>query len=324
MPVLLFNENSQSVTEQMLAEVSAGRDDLGKQAYRLNNLRPEHTYRLLDLPSGTIIKLASMLGMKDIRDLMERLWRADSEDDLGTLGNGINFLNQRVIMAAYPGGAAPEFMDSLSLSMANFIILWQALYNYLKQGDREVQIEWSETVGLDSLPKGNRIPFLLAYDWLSMLLMLVDSYMDKIKDRKSGTLAEDLPLPVVSIQPEGQSDEEGELLGYAVGIHKPGQADYEIWLRLFFSGEVDFYFVPLWEESVHLQKLVESLADLESESRSTILDIASSWKMLPKTAVNGVDADISSILNAESKGLSPEVLVRYRFGFPAFFGIFNS
>jgi hypothetical protein len=315
MPVLFFNESNLSVTEQMLAEVSAGKDS-DKQAYKLNKLKPEHTYKLLDLPSGTILKLASMLGIKDIRDLMERLWRADSEDDLGTLGNGINFLNQRVIMAAYPGGAAPEFMDSLSLSMSNFIILWQALYNYLKQGDREVQIEWSETVALDSLPRGHRIPFLLAYDWLSMMLMLVDSYMEKIKDRKTDTLAEDLHLPVVSIQPEGESDEEGELLGYAVGIHKPGQTDYEIWLRLFFSGEVDFYFVPLWDESLHLQKIVDNLADLEAESRSTIVDISSSWKLLPEMGGGGAETDISSILNAESKNFTPDVLVRYRFGFP--------
>lgn len=315
MPVLLFDDSNLSVTEQMLAEVTAGKDS-DKQAYTLNKLKPEHTYKLLDLPSGTILKLASMLGVKDIRDLMERLWRADSEDDLGTLGRGINFLNQRVILAAYPGGAAPEFMDSLSLSMTNFIVLWQALYNFLRQGDREVQIEWSETVGLDSLPRGHRIPFLLAYDWLSMLLMLVDSYMGKIKDRKNYMPTEDLPLPVVSIQPEGETDAEGELLGYAVGIHKPGQADYEIWLRLFFSGEVDFYFVPLWEESVHLQKLVENLADLEAESRSTIIDISSSWKMLPKAAGEGAQDDISSILNAESTSMAPEILARYRFGFP--------
>jgi len=315
MPVLFFKESNVPVTEQMLAEVSGGRDASGKQAYTLTNLRPEHTYKLLDLPSGIILKLASMLGVKDIRDLMERLWRADSEDDLSTLGNGINYLNQRFILAAYPGGAAPEFMDSLSLSMSNFIIMWQALYNYLKQGDREVQIEWTETVGLDSLPKGQRIPFLLAYDWLSMLLMLVDSYMDKIKDRKVNTLAEDLPLPVVSIQPEGESDTEGELLGYAVGIHKPDQSDYEIWLRLFFNGNVDFYFVPLWEESQHLQKLVDNLADLEAQSRSTIVDISSSWKLLPDK-VGGGETDISSILNAESKTVASNILVRYRFGFP--------
>lgn len=314
MPVLFFNESNLSVTEQMLAEVSAGREP-DRQAYTLNRLRPEHTYKLLDLPSGIILRLASMLGIKDISDLMDRLWRADSEDDLGTLGKGINFLNQRVILAAYPGGASPEFMDSLSLSMANFIILWQALYNYLKQGDREVQIEWTETVGLDSLPRGHRIPFLLAYDWLAMLLMLVDAYMEKIGDRKNNIPSEDLPLPVVSIQPEGETDEEGELLGYAVGIHKPGQADYEIWLRLFFSGEVDFYFTPLWDESAHLQKLVENLADLEADSRSTMIDISSSWNMLPK-AMEGAQADISSILNAESNSLSPEALVRYRFGFP--------
>lgn len=316
MPILIFNESSLSVTEQMLAEASVGRGDPDQQASALSRLRPEHTYKLLDLPSGIILKLASMLGIKDISDLMERLWRADSEDDLGTLGNGINFLNRRVIMAAYPGGVTPEYMDSLSLSMTNFIILWQALYNYLKQGDREVQIEWTETVGLDSLPRGHRIPFLLAYDWLSMLLMLVDSYMDKIKDRKENALEEDLPLPVVSIQPEGEPDAEGELLGYAVGIHKPGQADYEIWLRLFFSGEVDFYFVPLWDESVHLQKLIENLAGLEADSRSTIGDISSLWKMLPEKADGGSETDISSVLNAESKGLTPEVLVRYRFGFP--------
>lgn len=314
MPVQFLSESNLSVTEQMLAEVSAGKEP-DKQAYALNKLKPEHTYKLLDLPSGTILKLASMLGIKDVSDLMERLWRADSEDDLGTLGNGINFLNQRLILAAYPGGIAPEFLDSLSLSMANFIILWQALYNYLEQGEREVQVEWTETVGINSLPRGHRIPFLLAYDWLSMLLMLVDNYLEKIKDRRADTPVDDLPLPVVSIQPEGESDAEGELLGYAVGIHKPDQDDYEIWLRLFFSGEVDFYFTPLWDESVHLQKLVETLADLEADSRSTILNISSSWKMLPPAA-QAAQADISSILSAGSDNMASDILVRYRFGFP--------
>lgn len=316
MPVLFSSESNLSVTEQMLAEAGSGRPGPDSQAYSLTDLKPEHTYKLLDLPSGTILKLASMLGVKDVRDLMDKLWRADNEDDLGTLGGGINFLNQRVIMAAYPGGAAPEFMDSLSLSMTNFIILWQALYNYLKQGDREARIEWSETVGLDSLPRGRRIPFLLAYDWLSMMLMLVDSYMEKVMDRRAVAPPDDLPLPVVAIQPEGESDEEGELLGYAVGIHKPGQTDYEIWLRLLFSGEVDFYFVPLWDESEHLQKLIDNLADLEAESRSTILNISSSWKMMPKPAGDAIEADLSSIVGADSTGLTPDVLARYRFGFP--------
>lgn len=316
MPVSFFNNEGEdrSVIEQMLAD-SAARSGVAatdKSGYTI--LRPEHTYRLLDLPSGTILRLASMLGMKDVKDLMDRLWQADNEDDLGTLGRGINFLNSRVIVAVH-GSATPDFMDSLSLSMSNFIILWQALYNFLKEGNREVLIEWTDTVGLDSLPKGHRIPFLLAYDWLSLTLMSVNVYMERnLKER--APVSADLPLPIVPIQPEGESDLEGELLGYGVGIHKPGQDDYELWLRLFFDGQVDFSFVPLWEEPAHLQKLIENLAQLEAESRSTLVDISSAWKTLPRAGGNGLEADISSLFGPEQGGPDSDLMVRFRFGLP--------
>jgi hypothetical protein len=317
MPVIFFdNAGNQSVIEQMIAEMNIPPPG---QADRLEKLRPEDTYRLLDLPSGTILKLAAMLGIEDIRELMDRLWRADNEDDLGALGSGINFLNRRVILAAYPGGSSPEFLDRLSLSMSNFIILWQALYNYLKDGVREVEIEWSDTVGLDSLPRGHRIPFLLAYDWLSMTLMFIDLYLESHLGGNHMDSPETLPLPIVAIQPEGEPDEEGELLGYAVGIHKQGQSEYEVWLRLFFSGEVDFSFVPLWDEPVHVQKLMDSLAELESDIRSTMVNISSSWKMLPRAEAEDSQADSSSILGSGSKSFDPKFLVRYRFGRPQFF-----
>jgi len=86
MPVIFFdNAGNQSVIEQMIAEMNIPPPG---QADRLEKLRPEDTYRLLDLPSGTILKLAAMLGIEDIRELMDRLWRADNEDDLGALGSG--------------------------------------------------------------------------------------------------------------------------------------------------------------------------------------------------------------------------------------------
>ncbi len=317
MPVIFFDSaGNQSVIEQMLAEMNIPAPG---QADRLEKLRPEDTYRLLDLPSGTTLKLAAMLGIEDIRELMDRLWRADNEDDLGALGSGINFLNRRVILAAFPGGSSPEFLDRLALSMSNFIILWQALYNYLKDGVREVQIEWSNTVELDSLPRGHRIPFLLAYDWLSMTLLRVDQYLESHLDGNHMESPESLPLPIVALQPEDESEEEGELIGYAVGIHRQGQSEYEVWLRLFFSGEVDFSFVPLWDESVHVQKLMDSLAELESDIRSTMVNISSSWKMLPRVEAKDSQADTSPLPGSGSKSLDPKFLVRYRFGRPQFF-----
>jgi len=66
-------------------------------------------------------------------------------------------------------------------------------------------------------PRGHRIPFLLAYDWLSMTLMFIDLYLESHIGGNHMDSPETLPLPIVAIQPEGEPDEEGELLGYAVG-----------------------------------------------------------------------------------------------------------
>jgi len=152
-----------------------------------------------------------------------------------------------------------------------------------------------------------------------MTLMFIDLYLESHLGGNHMDSPETLPLPIVAIQPEGEPDEEGELLGYAVGIHKQGQSEYEVWLRLFFSGEVDFSFVPLWDEPVHVQKLMDSLAELESDIRSTMVNISSSWKMLPRVGAEDSQTDASSILGSGSKSFDPKFLIRYRFGGPQFF-----
>jgi hypothetical protein len=64
---------------------------------------------------------------------------------------------------------------------------------------------------------------------------------------------------------------------------------------------------------------MDSLAELESDIRSTMVNISSSWKMLPRVGAEDSQTDTSSLLGSGSKSFDPKFLIRYRFGGPQFF-----
>ena len=250
-----------------------------------NSLRPEHTFQLLDLPLSITFELASLAGGDRIKDVARQIWNAEIHGDLNTLSEAANRLNHYLLMVTSPFIPDRETIQiqDLALCLTNYIIIRYALYRFLKEGEKEVEMPWSETIRWADLPSDQRVACFLSMRWPAMIVMHMNHYLHRISaglGTATDEILEELPHPVYPIVPE-EDEAEDQILGQAVGLHRKEQDYYLLWLRFFYDGHKDFLFEPTWDEELpYLETMVNLLADIEREARDMSREFSDAWNNL--------------------------------------------
>jgi hypothetical protein len=316
------NDRNILVVNRMLDGVAKEHPEYGA-ALIYNNLRPEHTFQLLDLPLVITFDLASLAGGSHIVDLAKQIWNAESNDNINELSEAANRLNRYLLTATSP--LVPERdsiqIEDLALCLTNYIMLRHALYRYLTDGEREATIPWSDTIRWSELPRENRISYFLSMRWPAMVMMYMSNYLERISSELSVSgdeALEILPYPVYPIVPDGQDETSDSVIGQAVALHRKDQDYYRLWLRFFADGEKDFFFESLWSnEEPFLETLVNILADIELEARAMSSQFTVAWKnfsgMVPEGPQFDAPSETDLHLDSDSRD---DLFLKYRKVFP--------
>ncbi len=287
--LFLHLENNVLTVDRMLKGLAKEHPEYGA-ALIYNNLRPEHTFQLLDLPLFITFELASLAGGHRIKDLARQIWNAESNGNIHALSEAANSLNEYLLLVTSPLVPDRESIriEDLALCLTNYIVIRHALYNYLKEGEREADLPWSETIRWADLPPESRIAYFLSMRWPAMIVMYMNHYLSQVSSglkAASDEILDELPYPVYPIVPEDEDQEtEGNVLGQAIALHRKDQEYYRLWLRFFYSGRKDFHFEPIWdEEAPYLETMVNLLADIELEARDMSREFSTAWNDLVRS-----------------------------------------
>ncbi len=305
------------IVDKMMDGVAREHPEYGA-ALIYNHLRPEHTVQLLDLPLSITFDLAVLAGEPQVRILARQILDAEHSNDLNALGSAFNSLNQMLLIATsplIPDRDSTIRIEDLSLCLTNYIVIRHALYNFLKTGEREFTLPWTEAIPLSDVPRENRIAYLLSMRWTAMVVMEMNDYLGKVSaglETASEEARLALPHPILPILPEEDTESAEKILGHAVALHRNEQEYYALWLRFFFTGERDFYFEPLWEDDQpYLETLINLLADIELEAREMSQEFITSWQSLPRSPEQVQYDQTVAGMNFDLMESSDNVLFRY-------------
>jgi hypothetical protein len=285
-----------------------------------NNLRPEHTYQLLDLPLVISFELASLTGGLQVAEIAKKIWLAESNNNLNLLADAANRLNHFLLLATSPTIDSKSIkIEDLALCLTNYIILRYALFQYLSKGEREISLPWSETIRWSDLPKENRVSHFLSMRWVSMIILYMDRYLDQLSPalaHSTDEFRETLRYPIYPIVPDEDKEDEN-ILGQAVALHRKNQDYYQLWLRFLINGEKDFYFEPIWDkEAPYLETLVNLLADIELEARNMAREFSTIWNEIRKVPAEIQQNSSMDVFFDETRD---DIFLKHKINLPSYF-----
>ena len=272
------------ITEEMLAKIAEYHQSINSCTVHFDRLELDKIHLLLIFPARALLKLVAVIEQSNVRNLVSEGFRADAQEDFESIRTILNSFVDKIALLL--GFDSPPLHDKapcgLFLAMTNFILLYQALYCHMKDGDKECIFEWTDPVVLDDMAPTVRFPHLISHFWLAQSIIMFEAYIaEHLEEIQAGEVrSEDLLFEISMAVPEdGTEENDSTEPTPMVAVHFPGQDFYRLWARFRTDEKVEFNFTPLWsDDENHLQNLLSVLIALELAIGRMVSEIAEAWE----------------------------------------------
>lgn len=164
-----MSEQDLSIIEKMLAKIAEYNQSTSEWTIHYDRLELDQINHLLIFPAAVLLDLAGIIEGDNVRNLVSEGFRADAQGDFLSMVSILNHVldNLSFLMTFDSPPIHDKAPSGLLLGMTNFLLLYQALHYYLKDGDTECVFEWMETLVPEEMEPTVRFPQIMANIWVA-------------------------------------------------------------------------------------------------------------------------------------------------------------